>query len=179
MWSMSVRSKPQKTFAPWTFALVSINIKLSPIRSIPVTPVIGVGVFAFDDFIKVCMLFKLFLSLHFFNHCCDRKPPWLWYLMTIISSICNLSNSVRLFISYPKDTLRKLSSVRLNPSIVCLYASSSIYVLFQSSLSTMGALLTVMESRFVILLLKNSLTWSLNAVGKALLFLSFLDKVLT
>ena len=55
-------------------------MKLSPNGASLLAPESPVMDEIFFDFLKLCLLPKLFLFLHFIVHCCIRYPPLLRYL---------------------------------------------------------------------------------------------------
>ena len=69
---MSVRSKLTKTILPWLIDEVSIYIKLLSIEGKLVAPEEPVGLFVFVDFINICFLPILILSLNFITQFCNK-----------------------------------------------------------------------------------------------------------
>ena len=103
---ISVLSQLTNTFGPWLFEFLSIYLKLPPIGGRLVAPILLDGLFVFVDRIKFCVLPALFLSLHFILHCCNRYLPLLGVFIIVVSVKCILLYLVRLYVSFPTETLR-------------------------------------------------------------------------
>ena len=138
---------------------VSVYRNALPIGGMLVDPLLPVGLFVCVNLRKFCILPVLFLSLHLITQFCRRYPPVFGYLIFVVSVFCILSYLVRLYISFPTETLRYFCSVWLNLTIVFLSNASSIYFLFDTSLSEVEFLLTVIESMFVNFLSLKLLSW--------------------
>ena len=80
-------------------------IKLSPIGHETVAPVIGVGIFGFDDLTNLSICPFIFLALHFISPSFNKKSPLLGYFFIVVSVICILSFLVRLYSVFPSNTL--------------------------------------------------------------------------
>ena len=71
-------------------------MNLSPIGGIDVAAELPVGEVEFDYFTKFCLLPLLVTSLHSITQFCSSYPPWLGYLITVVSIISILYCLVRL-----------------------------------------------------------------------------------
>ena len=71
-----------------------------------VAPAFPVGLFVFVDFMKCPILESLYLLLHLIFHFCKKFHPVFRNLISVTSVNCILLYLVRLYVSFPTDTLR-------------------------------------------------------------------------
>ena len=87
--------------------------------------------------------------------------------MIVVPLFYILLHFVRLYVSFLVDTKRKFASVWSNLRKLLSANERSKKILFASSLSEFGSLLTVKQSKFANLILSKSSSWPLNNVDKS------------
>ena len=81
-------------------------MKALPIGVKDVAPLFDDGELIFVDLINFCILALLFLLLHFTTQFCSNNPPVFGETIFVVSVICILFYLVRLYVSFPTNTLR-------------------------------------------------------------------------